>query len=208
MSVTIVIPNHHEPMIDETVERLRTLECPIVVANDPDGRGIGWAIREGLKEVETEWVLFAMADGSEDPRCLKRMIDPAGQWGGFDFRVQVAFWGDRWRRGTVTGYPWLKRVVNRVANHLLAAQCRYAWYTDWTDLAKCYRTYNLRQLTWSDDFRCGIEIPLRYYRRFMRRGNWSIVPMHWQERRAGKSSYRLAHVVGSLRALIQVTLYG
>lgn len=189
-------------MIDETLTNLRTLGCRIVVANDPEGRGVGWAMREGLKEVETEWVVFAMADGSEDLESLGRMIDLTD-----DTRLS-GVWGDRWVRGSVTGYPPVKRWANRIANHLIQWMMHGHFYTDWTDPAKAYRTQFLRRIHWSDDFRSAVEMPVRYLRLFPAGISFRIVPMHWRQRTAGQSAYKFSHALGCLRALWTVMIYG
>jgi dolichol-phosphate mannosyltransferase len=193
--VTIVVPNHNEPMIDQTLAGLRTLGCPIVVSSVPGG--IGKALREGLKDVETEWVLFAMADGSEGLHSLREMLKYCGD-------PYDAVWGDRWEHPNfVAGYPRWKHVLNRLGNHLIAWCSIRPRYRDWTDLAKAYRTDKLRRIRWSDDFRCAVEIPLRYNPRCL-----AVLPRYWTERTAGRSTYRLSHALGCLFALGKVILRG
>lgn len=204
--VTILIPNRNEPQIDRTVGRLRTLGVPIVVSNDPTGKGIGWAIRQGLQDVHTDWVLIAMADGSEDVGSLRYMIDEA------DTTVYPCVWGDRWKTGTVEGYPEVKRLFNRLGNWLIAVSTQripYAWYADWTDLAKAYRTDLLRTIDWSDDFRAEVEMPVRFHRRYLLKGEaMPIVHMHWRERAEGTSSYRISHAVKCLLTLGKLVVWG
>lgn len=124
--VTIVIPNHREPLVDDTVRALRR-EIPrdvrIHVQADPEGRGVGWALREGLAAVRTPWVIFVMADGSEAPDAIAYMIAHCTDW--YD-----AVWGNRWiSRSSVTDYPWGKRILNRLGNYLIAL---FTW-SDYTD---------------------------------------------------------------------------
>lgn len=199
-SVTILIPNRDEPMLDETIQKLLPLGTRILISHDPKGHGVGWALRAGLEAVETPWVLFAMADGSENPTCLQHMLHEVG--------YAPAVWGDRWTIGSVEGYPWWKRILNRTGNWVISRLVSGGIYRDWTDLAKLYETDKLRQLTWSADFRCAVEIPIRYYRTYCTETHPIVVPMYWRERSAGRSAYRLSHALGCLKALWTVALYG
>jgi glycosyltransferase involved in cell wall biosynthesis len=199
-SVTILIPNHNERLLWRTIAGLRGVlpaQQLIFVSDDPDGRGVGWALREGLRRVETPWVIFVMADGSEDPVCIARMVRMCTA-------TYDAVWGDRWEIGSVFGYPWFKWIGNRFGNQLIAWLLR-SDYTDWTDLAKAYRTDGLRRISWSDDFRCEVEIPIRYWRSSSQLASrLAIVPMHWTERSIGRSSFRLWRAGQTLWTLLKV----
>jgi len=203
--VTLLIPNRNEPMVGKTVEDLRRtlgdLPIWIHVEDDIQGTGVGATLRRGLEYVDTEWVLFVMADGSEDPQCLRTMIELA-------LRDRYdAIWGTRWSpHAEVIGYPFLKRLLNRAGNHLIA-WLYTSHYTDWTDLAKCYRTEWLRQLTWADDFRCAVQISTQYgsvSRRERGYFRYAVVPMRWIERSLGRSAFRTVyHSLGYLQALVK-----
>lgn len=209
--VTLIIPNRNEPQWWATYRRLRdTLGDQVVIdiVDDPRGRGVGATLRIGVDRATTPYVLFVMADGSEHPASLLEMIRPAAC-------VPLIVWGDRWRRGTariytpsVVGYPLLKRLGNRLGNTLINLWLRpRGGYTDWTDLAKCYRTEVLQDLTWSSDFRCAVEIPIRYWRA---RGRPRIltIPMHWRERSLGRSSYSLGQALKVFWATLKVLYAG
>jgi glycosyltransferase involved in cell wall biosynthesis len=74
--ITIIIPNHNEPRINETVFTLcsRFPGIEIIVITDHEGRGKGWAIREGFKKVQTS--IFGYIDGDMDihPRMINRLM--------------------------------------------------------------------------------------------------------------------------------------
>lgn len=191
LQVTILVLNANEPQCAATVDAIlaaiQGLPAFVQIVNDPFRTGVGATMRRGVAMVTTPWVLFTMADGSEDPGAVRQMIELCctNSW---ETRIW-AVWGDRWGRGTTVGYPRLRRLWNRVGNYLIAWQLGET-HTDWTDLAKAYRTADLRGIEpWSDDFRCAIQIPLRVLRRI---GGGSthvrIVPMHWRERTAGTTS--------------------
>lgn len=224
-AVTIVLPNHHEPQLQETISQLRWAlssrglqQAKLLVVEDPTGHGVGWALREGVAHVTTPWTIFAMADGSEDPNCLVRMVERCSLL--HDPHPPAAVFGDRWCAHArlyafPRNYPTLKRRLNRLGNHAIA------WladldrrYTDWTDLAKGYQTEILQRLSWSDDFRCEIEIPVRYLRAWCTAEGWpisdpppiAVFPMLWRERRAGCSTFQLRRLGSMLWTLVRVCL--
>ena len=203
--VTLLIPNRNEPMLSRTIDDLEgvlgDLPMEIRVEDDAFSTGVGATLRRGLQRVDTEWVIFVMADGSEDPLCLHQMITVALSG------VYDAVWGDRWGAyGDVTGYPFLKRLINRAGNHLIA-WIHGSHYTDWTDLSKCYRTALVRQLYWADDFRCAVQISTQYWAMCRHLGGtfrYAVVPMRWIERSLGRSAFRtFYHSFGYLKEVVR-----
>jgi glycosyltransferase involved in cell wall biosynthesis len=76
MDLSILLPNHNEENIHETITEIERLfpEAQIITACDREGRGKGWAIRNALTEAKGEWIVFLDADGDIHPRMLKRLI--------------------------------------------------------------------------------------------------------------------------------------
>jgi glycosyltransferase involved in cell wall biosynthesis len=196
--VTIIIPSYQEPEVHLTLLWLKGVCWGLPVAyhvEDDWGSGVGATLRRGVERATTPWVLFAMADGSENPLDVARMIETlqTNRWD--------AVFGNRWGPdGGVVGYPPLKRLANRLGNCGIALATGCFWYQDWTDLAKAYRRDLLLQLQWSADFRCAVEIPLRYTRRWPQ---FAVVPMHWQERSAGRSSYTVGQALKVLGTAVR-----
>jgi len=187
--VTLLIPSRNEEQVAQTVANLcfalDDLPVEVLVEHDPFGTGVGATLRRGLARVTSPWVIFVMADGSESLVCLREMIRQI-RTDQYD-----AVWGDRWITGSVLGYPVWKRMLNRIGNRLIAWRMGSA-YTDWTDLAKGYKADWLREFSWDDDFRCAVQIPVRYSRVWVR---LKVVPSHWIERRIGRSSYTLRQAI-------------
>lgn len=76
MTMSIIIPNHNEPDIGKMVKEV-SRQFPfaqVVVQDDPDGKGKGWAIREGLKKAYGEVICFIDGDLDIHPRMIKRLI--------------------------------------------------------------------------------------------------------------------------------------
>lgn len=145
--------------------------------------GIGSALTVGVVVARGEYTCFVMSDGSDSPESICAMFDTASSYG------CDAVFGDRWRSGAkVSGYPALKRALNRAGNRA-AGVLMNSSYTDWTNIFKLYRTSLLRRMNLSSDgFEIGLEMSLKavnleaYYR---------VVPTPWSERKSGSSKMRL-----------------
>lgn len=74
--LTIILPNRNEKNVDNTVTELTELfpEAQIIVSDDPNGRGKGWAIRQGLELAEWNHIAFLDADGDIKPEMLMRLL--------------------------------------------------------------------------------------------------------------------------------------
>ncbi len=74
--ISIIIPNHNEPNI-ETIKGIIPTYFPlaqVIVVDDIDGNGKGWAIRQGLKKAVGEIIVFLDADMDIDPKMIKRLL--------------------------------------------------------------------------------------------------------------------------------------
>ena len=204
--IAILIPNRQEPNLEATLEGLRKaledIEYQLMVSHDPESTGVGATLRRGLELVSAPWVILLMADGTEDPIVVRRMIR-------YIAACEVPVWGNRWWNGKPTTYRWSRYLLNRLGNRLIAwahgpirnaGKCRYQ---DWTDLAKVYRTEDLRKISWSDDFRCAIEIPLRYLR--VTTQPPGLMPVLWRDLLSGQhSSFRWRQLWGQLLTVWQL----
>ena len=65
MKVSVILPNHNEPEIDAVYCGIRRLypDWQVIISNDPEGKGKGWAIREGLKQAVGDYIIFFDGDG-------------------------------------------------------------------------------------------------------------------------------------------------
>lgn len=74
--LSIILPSHKEPeihaFVDEVEKYLPAME--IIVSNDRDGRGKGWAIRQAVTVARGEAVCFLDGDGDIHPRMLFRLL--------------------------------------------------------------------------------------------------------------------------------------
>jgi len=160
----------------ERNERLRPLRSPYP-------RGFGFAVRAGIDAFEGDALAIVMGDGSDDPRDLVlyyRVLEA-----GYD----CAF-GSRFMPGAeVSGYPFLKRLLNRFANAAIRILFRHG-YNDTTNAFKAYRREVVEavQPLLSNHFNLTVEMPLKAV---VRGFSYAIVPTSWRGRTDGESKLAL-----------------
>lgn len=74
--LSLLIPNRNEKHIHlflEECEKILPLH-EVVICNDPEGRGKGWALREAFKECKGDEIVFIDGDGDIEPRMLLRLL--------------------------------------------------------------------------------------------------------------------------------------
>lgn len=77
MNLSILIPSKDEPKIQKMVEATEN-EFPnasqIIVCNDREGRGKGWAVRQALEHATGDVICFIDGDLDIHPRMISRLI--------------------------------------------------------------------------------------------------------------------------------------
>jgi len=213
--LSVVIPAHNEEgCIAATVEhlhlelRLQQIAHEIVVVDDgstdqtwarlediqsriPECRpvrncgenGFGRAIIHGFGCVTGDAVVVMMADESDDCRDVVRYWQILGE--GWD-----AVFGSRFiRGGAVIDYPRHKLLLNRMANLFLRVMFRVP-LNDFTNAFKAYRRTVIDGCRpfLSPHFNLTVELPLKT---IVRGYSWTVVPITWRNRRAGKSKLKI-----------------
>jgi dolichol-phosphate mannosyltransferase len=213
--LSVVIPAHNEAQtvaatlreMTDVLER-REIDHEIVVVDDsstdgtasvvaaiagekptvrcipsPYPNGFGFAVRAGLDVFEGDAVAIVMADGSDDPADLilyRELLER-----GYD----CAF-GSRFLPGaTITDYPRLKLIINRVVNRGIRMLFRFG-YNDTTNAFKAYRREVIDgvQPLLSNHFNLTVELPLKA---IVRGYSYAVVPTSWRGRSAGRSKLDL-----------------
>jgi len=74
--ISIVIPSKNEPRLREVVSICNQLypEFQIIISHDPEGRGKGWALRQGVRKAEHNFIAFLDGDMDIHPAMLMRLI--------------------------------------------------------------------------------------------------------------------------------------
>jgi dolichol-phosphate mannosyltransferase len=142
-------------------------------------RGFGMAVRAGLDEYSGDAVAIMMADGSDDPEDLIRYYRLLED--GWD----CAFGSRFGRGGRVSGYPLLKRLINRLANLFIRVIFVHG-YNDTTNAFKAYKREVIEtiQPLLSSHFNLTVEMPLKA---ITRGHSYQVIPISWSGRTSGSA---------------------
>jgi hypothetical protein len=178
-----VVYDFEEDTTLPVVERLRR-ELPYVrPLRNRYGRGALNAVKSGLQAAAAPFVVVMMADGSDEPEVIDRMIEQAR-----DGAHVVS--GSRYMRGGgQVGGPLLKRTLSRVAGlslHWLGGIPTH-------DSTSNFRLYSRRLLDAvtiesQAGFELGLELTVKAYQLRLHIGE---VPTTWRDRTAGQSRFRM-----------------
>jgi glycosyltransferase involved in cell wall biosynthesis len=147
------------------------------------GRGVLNAMKAGIAAARAPYVLVSMADGSDEPEVIDRMVELARD--GADL---VA--GSRYMRGGhQIGGPVLKRLMSRTAGlslHWLAGVPIH-------DPTSNFKLYSRRFLdTVTIESTAGFELALELtVKATLAQRRLAEVPTTWRDRTAGKSNFKM-----------------
>jgi len=171
---------------DRTWEILRELSGRIPELKPVQNLGLhgfGRAIICGLDRMTGDAVVIMMADESDDSRDVVRYWQELQS--GFD-----CVFGSRFIKGGGTvDYPWVKLVINRMANRFLQMLFGIR-LNDTTNAFKAYRSSVIegcRPLI-SPHFNLTVELPLKA---IVRGYSWTVIPITWKNRRSGVAKLKI-----------------
>ncbi|MEY3051612.1 MAG: hypothetical protein RLY31_1397 [Bacteroidota bacterium] len=151
---------------------------------NPGPNGFGYAVRFGLDRFEGDCVAIMMADLSDSPYDLVKYYTTM-----MEQHVDCVF-GTRWSRGGKTfGYPWIKKIINRLANKIIQAVMGIG-YDDTTNAFKLFRREVIDGLRpfLAPHFNLTIELPLKA---IIRGYSYAVVPNSWTNRKYGMSKLKI-----------------
>ena len=173
----IVVDDGSRDATRELVERIGASNPRVRCHPSHYERGFGFAVRAGLDEFSGDAVAIVMADASDDPEDLVRYYRLLQE--GWD----CAF-GSRFIAGAqVHDYPWVKLVLNRLANWFIRVLFRHR-YNDTTNAFKAYRREVVEtiQPLLSNHFNLTVEMPLKA---IVRGNSYRVIPISWRSRTTG-----------------------
>ncbi|MBI1956896.1 MAG: glycosyltransferase family 2 protein [Candidatus Niyogibacteria bacterium] len=175
---------------DRTEEILKALmrEIPTMRYIDkPAPHGFGLALRHGLEVFSGDAVTFYMGDDSDSPEDLVLYFRTMEREG-----VDCVFGSRFVRGGAITGYPWIKYILNRACNLVIRVLFR-SKYNDYTNAFKLYRRSVIEgtQPYIGRYFNFTPELVLKAISRGY---TFRVVPNSWRGRRAGESNFKLWHM--------------
>lgn len=172
---------------DNTLQVLETLaqKYPSVKYETNLGpNGFGYAVRYGLERFSGDCVAVMMADLSDSPydliRYYTKMIE-----GNYD-----CVFGSRFiKGGKVIDYPWVKKIINRIANFIIRMVMRIK-YNDTTNAFKLYKREVIDGVKpiLSPHFNLTIELPLKA---IIRGYSYTVIPNSWTNRKYGVSKLKI-----------------
>ena len=216
MKLSVVIPAYNEEgSIEETIDSLSQafdlskIDYELFVVNDnskdrtleileqlsdkyPSLRyetnlgpnGFGYAVRYGLERFSGDCVAIMMADLSDDPYDLIRFYNKMIE-GNYD-----CVFGSRFiKGGKLTDYPFLKRIINRIAN-LIIRLIIGTRYNDATNAFKLYKRHTIEGIKpfLSPHFNLTIELSLKA---IIRGFSYAVIPNSWTNRKHGVSKLKI-----------------
>ena len=216
MKLSIVMPAYNEEeSISETVDQIEeafskvNIEHEIFIVNDNSKdntlqvleslakkypavkyetnlgpNGFGYAVRYGLERFSGDCVAVMMADLSDSPYDLIRYYTTMVE-GNYD-----CVFGSRFiKGGKVIDYPWVKKIINRIANFIIRMVMRIK-YNDTTNAFKLYKKEVIDGIKpiLSPHFNLTIELPLKA---IIRGYSYTVVPNSWTNRKYGVSKLKI-----------------
>lgn len=216
MKLSIVIPAYNEEeSITETIDQIEeafskvSIDHEIFIVNDNSKdntlqvleqlaqkypslkyetnlgpNGFGYAVRYGLERFSGDCVAVMMADLSDSPYDLIRYYTTMVE-GNYD-----CVFGSRFiKGGKVIDYPWVKKIINRIANFIIRMVMRIK-YNDTTNAFKLYKREVIDGVKpiLSPHFNLTIELPLKA---IIRGYSYTVVPNSWTNRKYGVSKLKI-----------------
>jgi glycosyltransferase involved in cell wall biosynthesis len=173
---------------DTTVPVVRKVAAnysnPVSLVKNKYGRGVLNAIKTGLETAKTDYVIVTMADLSDPPEVMNRMLQKARE----DNSDLVC--GSRYMKGgKQNGGPFMKGLFSRLAGLSLHWLTRIPTH-DISNSFKMYRKSMLDTIAIesSGGFEIGMEITVKAY---IAGYKISEVPTTWNDRTDGQSNFKL-----------------
>lgn len=156
----------------------------LVYINNFGPNGFGYAIRKGLEFYTGDCVAIMMADLSDSPYDLIKFYTTMVE-GNYD-----CVFGSRFiAGGKVIDYPFVKKIVNRIANLIIRIVMNIS-YNDVTNAFKLYKREVIDGIKpiLSPHFNLTIELPLKA---IIRGFNYTVIPNSWTNRKYGESKLKI-----------------
>lgn len=218
MSLSIIIPTYNEVnQLKYTIKKLQSLKKKIkeyelifiddfsndgsyqqlVLFKKKDSRikifknikkGLGSAIKVGIKKSKKKYVCIFMCDLSDDVNDIYKYYKAITDNNELD-----AVFGTRFDKNSkVKNYPFFKLMLNRIANNVIKILF-LSNYNDFTNAFKIYKKKVLLKLfpIVSENFNIFLELPLKIITRKL---NYKIIPINWYGRKIGESKFKIKEI--------------
>jgi len=179
----IVVNDNSTDETTQVVSDLINTDSSIRLLNGKEPFGFGNAIKRGLNEFTGDYVIITMADSSDDPKDMVRYVEEMK-------KGKDCCFGSRWdKEAFVSGYPWVKLVLNRMANWFI----RILFGLPYNDVTNAFKGYSKEAIDGikpilSHHFNVTVELPLKA---IIRGYSYQVIPTDWHERRKGETSFKI-----------------
>jgi dolichol-phosphate mannosyltransferase len=179
----IVVDDGSSDQTWEVLEQLRERVPTLRPIRNRGENGFGRAIIAGLRQLRGDAVVIMMADESDDARDVVRY------WQLLNEGWECVFGSRFIKGGGAVDYPFLKRLLNRLANLFIRLLFRIP-LNDTTNAFKAYRASVIRgcEPLISPHFNLTVELPLKA---IVRGYSWTVTPITWRNRRSGRSKLEI-----------------
>jgi dolichol-phosphate mannosyltransferase len=180
----VVINDNSKDNTAHVLEELSKKYPAVTYVTNLGPNGFGYAVRYGLERYSGDCVAVMMADLSDSPYDLIRYYNTMVE-GNYD-----CVFGSRFMKGgKVIDYPFVKKVINRIANLIIRVVMRIK-YNDTTNAFKLYKREVIEGVKpiLSPHFNLTIELPLKA---IIRGYSYAVVPNSWTNRKYGVSKLKI-----------------
>ena len=181
--VITLIDDHSSDTTWNLLNKLKEKYNNVEIFKNEYDSGYGNAVRFGIEKNKCDSVVFFMGDCSDNPRDIKIYVDYLDQ--GFD-----CVFGSRFiKNSKVIDYPFLKLVLNRIANNLI----RLLFLIKYNDVTNAFKAYKKELLIdfkpiLSEHFNINAELALKAISRSYR---YKVIPISWTNRKKNISKFKI-----------------
>lgn len=169
------------PVVEEEKNKYKT---PINLIKNKYGRGVLNAIKTGLESAETEYVIVTMADLSDPPEVMNKMLEIASEK-----NADIVCASRYMRSGKQVGGPFIKGLMSKYAGLSLYYLAKFPTH-DATNSFKLYRASFLKKqiIESTGGFELGFELVVKAH---LQGFKVLETPTVWTDRQAGKSNFKI-----------------
>jgi dolichol-phosphate mannosyltransferase len=169
------------PVVEEEITKYKT---PINLIKNKYGRGVLNAIKTGLETAETEYVIVTMADLSDPPAVMNKMLDIA-----LEKNADIVCGSRYMKGGKQIGGPFIKGLMSKYAGLSLYYLAKFPTH-DATNSFKLYRISFLKQqkIESTGGFELGMELVVKAH---LQGFKVLETPTVWTDRQTGKSNFQI-----------------
>lgn len=167
------------PVLQNLASRITVLRA----IKNTGPHGFGRAVQCGLNHYRGDAVVIMMADESDDCR------DVVHYWEKLNEGYDCVFGSRFYTGGGALGYPFVKLVLNRLANLFIRVLFKIK-FNDTTNAFKAYRREVIDGCRpfLAPHFNFTVELPLKA---IVRGYSWTVIPTMWRNRRSGMPKLKI-----------------